>query len=158
MSELKDSGSRRKFKTGAVRDGFTLKGRFDLLAIAGVARQALQMQRGAAKYDARNWELGMPLSVYLNSGLGHILAHVQGFDDEPHLDAAIWNFSCMAETQLRIQMGILPKELDDMPYTFKGKDYQEYLARLKDFKGLIDATPSKGKGNKVTVSRMRRKK
>jgi len=133
MSDLKDSGSRQQFKSGAVRDAASMKGRFDLVAVAGVLRQVLQMERGAVKYHARNWEKGMPLSVYFNSGLGHILAHVQGFDDEPHLDAALWNFACMAETHIRIQMGVLPKELDDLPYTFRGKDYQEYLKLIRNF-------------------------
>lgn len=127
--KLHDSGKRQVFASGAVRDSadVRLKGRFDLIAVAGVFGQALQMQRGAAKYDARNWEKGMPLSVFLNSAIGHLLAHAQGFDDEPHLDAAQWNISCLAETQLRIKMGVLPKELDDLPHTFKGKNWQDYL-------------------------------
>lgn len=153
--KLHDSGRRRVFKTGAVRDSADVrfKGRFDLIAVAGVLGQALQMQRGALKYSARNWEKGMPLSVYLNSCIGHILAHAQGFDDEPHMDAALWNLSTLAETDLRIQMGILPKELDDLPHTFKGKGWQEYLALAR---GAFDE--SKGKKHKVSVSNMRRKK
>lgn len=159
MSELKDSGSRKHFGTGAVRDGGSLKGRLDLVAVAGVMRQALQMERGAAKYSARNWEKGMPLSVFLNSGIGHILAHLQGFDDEPHIDAAIWNFSCLAETEIRIKMGILPKELDDLPHTFKGRDYQQYLKILRDFKGLLDvALPKVQKANGSSRNKTRRDK
>lgn len=129
---LKDSGTRRKFKTGAVRDGATMKGRHDLAAFAGFVRANLQMERGVIKYSARNWEKGMPLSVFLNSALNHMIAFTLGFDDEPHLDAALWNLNCLAETQIRIKMGLLPKELDDLPHTYKGKDYQEYVKILRE--------------------------
>jgi hypothetical protein len=131
---LKDSGTRREFKGGAVRDAAKMKGRFDLLAIGGVIHQGLQMERGAAKYSARNWEKGMPLSVFFSSAMDHLFAFVQGFDDEPHIDAAIWNLSCLAETELRIKMGILPKELDDLPKTFRGRDFQAYMELARNFK------------------------
>lgn len=129
---LKDSGIRRKFKTGAVRDAAQLKGKFNLLAVAGVVRHGLQMERGAAKYSARNWEKGMPLSVFFSSAMDHLFALIQGFDDEPHLDAAIWNLSCLAEGQIRIKMGLWPKELDDLPHTFKGKDFQVYMKLIRE--------------------------
>lgn len=128
---LKDSGSRRKFGSGAVRDGAKMKGRFDLLAVAGTIRHGLQMERGAAKYSARNWEKGIPLSVYFSSAMDHLFALIQGFDDEPHLDAALWNLSALAETQVRIKMGLLPAKLDDLPHTFKGKDFQKYMALIR---------------------------
>jgi len=43
---LKDSGTRRGFGTGAVRDAATGKGRFDLLPLFGLLAGALQMERG----------------------------------------------------------------------------------------------------------------
>lgn len=129
--QLRDSGVRRKFHAGAVRDGVEGKGAFHLLPIFGVLRGALQMERGAKKYAARNWEKGIPLSTYLDSGLRHAFAALAGFDDEPHLDAAIWNFMCLAETRERIRAGLLPKTLDDLPTTYKGKDFQEMLKALK---------------------------
>lgn len=129
---LQDSGGRRKFATGAVRDAAKLKGKFDLIAVAGLIRHGLQMERGAVKYSARNWEKGMPLSIFYTSAMNHLLAFAQGFDDEPHLDAAIWNLSCLAETQVRIQMDLLPKELDDLPHTFKGKNFQVYMKLIRE--------------------------
>jgi hypothetical protein len=120
-SVLKDSGKRRKFGTGAVRDLALGKGRFDLLAFAGVFAQAIQMERGAIKYAARNWEKGMHLSNFVSSAFRHLIKFVMGFDDEPHLDAAIWNLNCLAEGIKRIEHGLWPKNLDDLPKTWKGK-------------------------------------
>lgn len=119
--ELKDSGERREFGTGAVRDTTTGKGRFDLLPMHGLLLAAKQMQRGAAKYSARNWEQGIPLSVFADSALRHIAKLISGYDDEPHLDAAIWNLLCLAETQERIRQEILPATLDDLPHTYASK-------------------------------------
>jgi hypothetical protein len=45
-----------------------------------------------------------------------------GLEDEDHLAAAAWNVFAIIETQKRIEMGILPKELDDLPKTYTEKD------------------------------------
>lgn len=119
---LKDSGARRETGTGAVRDVPAGKGRFDLMAINGVVLQCKQMERGANKYAARNWEKGMPLSWFADSGLRHYLKFLAGYDDEPHLDAALWNLNCLAEGKERIAQGIWPAELDDLPKTYAGKN------------------------------------
>lgn len=120
--QLKDSGTRRGFATGAVRDGATGKGRFDLLPYFGILAAAMQMERGSVKYSARNWEQGMPLSVFLDSALRHGMKMMAGFDDEPHLDAMIWNVMCLAEGIERVRRGMWPAELDDLPKTYAGKD------------------------------------
>ena len=125
--DLKDSGTRRGFASGAVRDGQTGKGRYELLPYWGVHAIARQMERGAAKYSARNWEKGMPLSVFLNSAHHHIFKLMAGFDDEPHLDAALWNLACLAEGRERIKRGIWPAEFDDLPKTYAGQSPEELL-------------------------------
>lgn len=112
---LKDSGSRRRFKTGAQRDIADGKGRFDLLPARALRRLAIHFERGAAKYAARNWEKGQPLSVYADSGLRHAFSYLQGMRDEDHLIAAAWNLLCLADTEERIKDGLLPAELDDLP-------------------------------------------
>lgn len=117
---LKDSGARTEFMTGAVRDAQAGKGRFDLLPLYGILAAALQMERGAEKYAARNWEKGMPLSRFLDSGMRHLAKFSAGFNDEPHLDAAIWNLICLREGQERIKRGLWPQELDDLPRTYAG--------------------------------------
>jgi hypothetical protein len=120
--ELKDSGERRGFSTGAVRDAANGKARWDLMPMFAMARLAQHFRKGAEKYEARNWEKGMPLSVFFTSAMNHMGKYLAGFTDEPHLDAALWNIACMVEGEERIKRGLWPAEFDDMPKTFAGKE------------------------------------
>ncbi len=72
-------------------------------------------EAGAKKYDARNWEKGIPLSRFVDSGLRHAMKEKAGMDDEPHLAMCCWNFLCCLDTLERISDGTLPEELDDLP-------------------------------------------
>ena len=131
---IKDSGARREFETGAVRDIAEGKGRCDLLPL-GVITQCLnepitglidgyvregktkylisainlfadrhlsntptallevskQYEDGAKKYSDRNWEKGMPVHCFIDSGVRHYLKYSRGDTDEPHDRAFIWN-------------------------------------------------------------------
>jgi len=118
--EIKDSGERREMLTGAVRDVKKGKGSFDLLPPKTIWDLARHFQKGAEKYKARNWELGISISEFIDSGLRHALEFMMGFEDENHLIAAIWNLVCCYETLYRIKLGLLPKELNDLPYPYKG--------------------------------------
>jgi hypothetical protein len=122
-SVLKDSGERRTFGTGAVRDAAGIaKGRASLRPVHAIRKIDLQMARGAIKYAARNWEQGIPLSVFWESAQNHADKLLAGYTDEDHEAAWMWNVACFIETKHRIKAGILPAELDDMPRTFEGKD------------------------------------
>jgi hypothetical protein len=112
---IKDSGKRTKFKTGAVRDLQTGKGRFDLVPPATLRALAIHYEKGCLKYGDRNWELGISIHTFLNSAERHLLQVIDGRPDENHLIAAIWNLFCAYETILRMQEGRLPKELYDLP-------------------------------------------
>jgi hypothetical protein len=111
----KDSGVRQHFDTGSQRDTQVGKGRFDLLPVRALRLLAIHFENGAEKYQARNWEKGQPLSRYMNSGIRHAFLHLMGKRDEPHLIAAIWNFMCCVDTEARVNEGLLPKELNDLP-------------------------------------------
>ena len=115
MTQIKDSGTRSNFTTGAVRDGQAGKGRMDLLPVRALIEVAKVFEAGAKKYAARNWEKGIPLSRYMDSGLRHAMKWLRGDRDEPHLAMACWNFLCLQDTQLRIAEGLLPMELNDLP-------------------------------------------
>jgi hypothetical protein len=118
MNEIKDSGARREFATGAVRDrgvGEQKKyRRYDLLPAYALYRWAVHMGKGAVKYAARNWEKGMPLSDFYNSAQSHLQLAAQGYTDEDHLAAALWNIGALIEGQNRIKRGLWPKEFDDL--------------------------------------------
>ena len=114
MFEIKDSGNRREFNTGAVRDTTENKGSYYLLPPHAIHRMAQHFQTGGKKYSPRNWEKGMPLSKFLDSALRHLFAYLGGSREEDHIIAAAWNALCFVQTEYWIKEGKLPKELDDV--------------------------------------------
>lgn len=114
--KIKDSGERREFGTGSVRDKRGGKGRFDLLPPFALQALARHYEKGCQKYGERNWERGQPVSVYLDSAMRHINEFMMGLTDENHLIAACWNVMSAYDTLERIERGLLPAELDDLPY------------------------------------------
>lgn len=114
LKPVKDSGQRQEFATGSRRDTRDGKGRFDLLPTRAIREVAQHFEAGAKKYGDRNWELGQPLSRYLDSGLRHAFAALEGQEDENHAAAAAWNLLCFLDTRARIAAGLLPAELDDL--------------------------------------------
>lgn len=117
---IKDSGDRTEFETGAVRDMHEGKGRCDLLPPLALLRVARHFEAGAVKYGDRNWEKGIPMHSFLDSGIRHLLKYMAGQTDEDHLCAAAWNILCALETEeKRPEMQDIPARmgtmLDDIP-------------------------------------------
>lgn len=131
---IKDSGTRRTFNSGAVRDIAEGKGRCDLLPLGIIAERlndnilkeinefvysndcthlynaldlfigkdkkkwykamldvSVHYEEGANKYSDRNWEKGINLHCYIDSGVRHYLKYLDGQKDERHDRAFIWN-------------------------------------------------------------------
>lgn len=84
-------------------------------------RLARRLEKGAIKYDDRDWEKGRPLSGYMNSALGHLYDYLEGDDSEDHLAAAMFQVMGLIHTEEMIRRGKLPKKLNDMPNYIKGK-------------------------------------
>jgi hypothetical protein len=78
-------------------------------------------EAGCLKYGDRNWEKGIPLGRYMDSGMRHMVKFMRGETDEDHLLAAAWNLCCALDTRERIKLGILPPELDNLPKHERGK-------------------------------------
>jgi len=121
---MKDSGKRQKFDTGAVREPTENKGRYDLISPIALKRLAVVYEKGAKKYDDRNWEKGLPLGRYLDSTIRHTQQYIEGYKDEDHLAQAAWNLFCVIHTEEMIKRGLLPKELNNVP---------NYLPKVEDF-------------------------
>ena len=163
MAELKDSGARREFSSGAVRDITEGKGRCDLLPLGVVAEilndsmfldieryirdgntkhlmsaiQAFSMEwfdgeltaylevskqyeDGARKYNDRNWESGIPVHCFIDSGVRHYLKFLRGDTDEPHDRAFIWNMLGAIWThENKPELIDLPFSVADIPTTDK---------------------------------------
>lgn len=128
---LKDSGERQTFDTGAQRDTSEGKGRFDLISPIALDRLAKWMEQGAKKYDARNWEKGMPLSRYYDSSMRHLNKFLEGQDDEDHLAAALFNIMALLHTEEMVHRSLLPVGLDDLPlYTNKKTKFEIDLLEM----------------------------
>lgn len=93
------SGSRKEFTSGAVRDVQEGKGRMDLLPACALIRLSKHFEAGAKKYEERNWEKGIPIHSFIDSGLRHIMCYMDGQTDEDHLCAATWNLMCAMWTE-----------------------------------------------------------
>jgi hypothetical protein len=115
FNHVKDSGKREEFSTGSRRDTRAGKGRYDLLPPEAIRRLAVHYENGARKYDDRNWEKGQPLCRFLDSALRHIFKVLEGWEDEDHAAAAMWNIAGFITISERIRKGMLPEELNDLP-------------------------------------------
>ena len=157
MAELKDSGVRREFESGAVRDIAEGKGRCDLLPLSvvsdlvedenaseilrridrfiyggdtqdilsaidtfiedmlgidlytAVLETSKHYEDGCRKYGERNWEKGISVHSFVDSGVRHLLKFMRGDDDEPHDRAFLWNmFAIIWTVQHKSDMIDLP--------------------------------------------------
>lgn len=151
--DIKDSGTRREFESGAVRDIAEGKGRCDLLPLdvisqclmdtrlryidkyiktghpsllqqvifsfsneyfgdryTAVLEVAKHYEDGCRKYGERNWEKGIPLHCYIDSGIRHYIKMMRGDTDEPHDRAFLWNMFGALWTQEN------KPELIDLPF------------------------------------------
>jgi hypothetical protein len=81
---------------------------------------------GAKKYGDRNWEKGLPMSKTLGSLKRHVNKFQQGDRSEDHLAAIMWNSMALIHTEMMIERGVLPDELNDLPNYEKNKTYKTY--------------------------------
>lgn len=117
------SSDNRKFDTGAKRDSAAGKPRPDLISGFATQRRAKVMELGATKYGVRNWEKGMPLSVFLASATRHLNQFMLGESDEDHLAHCAFNLDAIMHGQEMLRRGVWPAEYNDLPdYTVKPRD------------------------------------
>lgn len=118
----KDSGARSEYGSGMVRDTQDGKPRFDLLWPEGIpypeqmlTRFAALMERGAQKYDARNWEQANSaeeLERFKQSAARHFAQWLTGEDDEDHAAAVMFNVMAFETTRTKMVLWGSPGEED----------------------------------------------
>ena len=101
-SGIKSNGKMTVFASGAVRDAKTGKGRCDLLPACVLLRLAKHYERGAERFGPYNWQKGIPCHSFADSALRHMLKYMDGWTDEDHLIAAIWNLCGLAWTEEKL--------------------------------------------------------
>lgn len=143
MAELKDSGDRTVFASGAVRDCRIGKGMPCLVPIHPLYCMLLNanktwvdippepmfrieqhFEKGRVKYsDANNynlweenWKKGIVVMAYYDSASRHLNEWLMKDESEDKLAAAFWNVVCLMETERRINLGILETSLDNRDY------------------------------------------
>lgn len=120
MSDIVDSGNRKQFNTGALRDRPEGKGMPSLVSPIGFMRLSKRCEYGHLKYgNGRNWEKGMPVSEFIDSALRHIMQYLNGDDSEDHLAASMWNIQCAMHMEEKMP------EMQDIP-TRKGLDHARW--------------------------------
>lgn len=117
FTEIKDSGDRTQFSTGAVRDMHSGKGRMDLLPWNAIIEVSKHCEKGAKKYGEHNVDRGIPISSLMDSGIRHAAKFMIGHIDEDHLTAACWNMLWA------LQMYLTDPDMVDVPYYYK--DFEE---------------------------------
>lgn len=113
-TQIRDSGERTVFDTGAVRDMHGGKGRMDLLPWRGIIEVSRHCEEGALKYGEHNVDRGIPIHSLCDSAARHLAKYLIGMTDEPHLRAAAWNLLWALE------MEIAHPELQDIPSRMGG--------------------------------------
>ena len=111
----REDGPNRIFSTGAEGQAASGKGTPVLVPGDAIIDVAKHFEEGANLYSPRNWEKGIPLSESLNSLERHLQQEKMGMTDEPHARALAWRALVYLATKLRIEKGLLPASLNDMP-------------------------------------------
>lgn len=114
---MKVDNSNIAYATGAQREDKTDKGRYDLLPPEALHALAVWYEQGGKRYGDRNWEKGLPLSLFLSAAIRHAYKLLRRDRSEDHASAVAWNALGFAQTVLRIERGELPAELDDFGFT-----------------------------------------
>ena len=102
----KDTGHHKQFKSGMNREIDEGKPRFDLilpnkqkLENTLLYRWAMLMERGAIKYDERNWEKSNSieeLERFKSSAFRHFIQAIKGVEDgEDHFAAVCFNINAI---------------------------------------------------------------
>lgn len=107
-------------RTGNPGDIINAMGMFIEISFDTIPKAMMEVSKhyeeGAKKYAERNWEKGIPTHCYVDSGVRHFLKWLDGWDDEPHDRAFLWNMLGLLWTVRH------KPELNDLPYAEKEND------------------------------------
>lgn len=118
--EIKDSGERTTFETGAVRDMHEGKGDMVSIPWESILRLSKHYENGAKKYQRWNFRKGIPVSSFIDSACRHLAKYQCGMDDEDHLAAVAFNV-----LGAMLMENTMP-EMNDLPLR-KGKKTFNYF-------------------------------
>jgi hypothetical protein len=88
---ISGQGKMETTEFGAKRESNDGRGRFDLFPYEAMESLAKWYEAGAQKYAERNWEQGISVKDCINRMIRHALKAGNGWTDEDHLAAVMWN-------------------------------------------------------------------
>ena len=125
---IKDSGERREFETGAVRDMSEGKGLMVVMPASALLRLSRHYEHGAGKYGRWNYNRGIPVSSFMDSALRHIMKYLDGWDDEDHLSAAAFNILGAMEMEAhKPEMLDIPAREGTRPFNYRMEPDEEFV-------------------------------
>ena len=133
---IKDSGNRRTFSTGSVRDMAEGKGRMDLLPWDAVLEVSKHCENGAKKYGEHNVDKGIPTNSLCDSAARHLAKYLAGHTDEDHLLASAWNLLWAIEMRCNHpEMVNTPWKPDDgrIPMKQAVENMKKFADTIKEF-------------------------
>lgn len=125
---IHDSGQRREFDSGAVRDMASGKGLMVVMPAAALLRLSKHYEHGADKYGRWNYNRGIPVSSFMDSALRHIMKYLDGWDDEDHLAAAAFNILGAMEMEAhKPEMQDIPAREGTRPFNYRMEPDEEFV-------------------------------
>ena len=128
-SDMKDEGGDRVVhREGAGKKEADLgRGHYELVSPLFMRRLAVWLEKGAEKYDSRNWEKGIPMGRIVRALLRHTYQYLEGMRDEDHLAAISCNIMFLIHFEEGIERGLYTDEDAE-----KMQDLPDYIEKLKD--------------------------
>lgn len=117
---LKGQGEMQTTAQGAKRESNSGRGRFDLIPYEAMEAWAKWTELGADKYGDRNWEKGLSVKDCINRMVRHAVKAANGWTDEDHLAATMWNAAAA------ITMMTRRPDCNDHPWKDKEEKVEQY--------------------------------
>lgn len=141
---LHNQGKMETLPTGANRESNVGRGRFDLIPYEAMEAWAKWTEDGAEKYGERNWEKGVSVKDCINRMIRHAIKVGNGWTDEDHLAAVMWNAAVAITIMQRFP------ELNDHAWNNAEEENPNMISE-DDKMFLITALESGGMGDMINI-------
>jgi len=136
VAEMKDEGGERiVHREGAgKKEADAGRGHYELVSPLFMRRLAIWLEKGAGKYEPRNWEKGIPKGRIMRALLRHSYEYLEGMKNEDHLAAIACNVMFLIHFDVGIERGLYsPSDVEAM------QNLPDYTEKLKtQIKAIID--------------------
>lgn len=118
--DMKDEGGERlTYKEGAgQKESDYGRGHDELISPIFEERLAIWLEKGARKYESRNWEKGIPFGRIFRALKRHTRQYIEGQRDEDHLAAIACNIMFLMHYETMIERGLMDPRIMDLPNYF----------------------------------------